>query len=107
MGRVRGERLLTTDSLETQLEIEIQGCFSISVVARMLALHPQTIRHYEKLGLVSPSRSGGNVRLYSMRDVRRIRQIHDYTARGVNLAGVEIIVGLLDELERLRTQTSG
>jgi MerR family transcriptional regulator, heat shock protein HspR len=87
--------------------IEGNGCFSISVVARMLDLHPQTIRHYEKLGLVLPSRSGGNVRLYSMRDVRRIRQIHTYTSQGVNLAGVEIIVGLLDELDRLRTQASG
>ena len=85
-----------------ELSIEINGCFSISVVSKMLDLHPQTIRNYEKLGLVSPARTAGNIRLFSLRDVKRIRQIHDYTSRGVNLAGVEIIVDLLEEMETLR-----
>jgi MerR family transcriptional regulator/heat shock protein HspR len=77
---------------------ELDGCFSISVVSRMLSLHPQTIRNYERLGLVNPSRTSGNIRLFSMRDVQRLRQIHTYTSRGVNLAGVEIIVELLERL---------
>jgi len=82
-------------------EIEVGGCFSISVVSRMLSLHPQTIRHYEKLGLISPSRTAGNVRLFSIRDVKRLRVIHMYTSKGVNLAGVEIIVELLERMEAL------
>ena len=87
-----------------ELCIEVNGCFSISVVSKMLDLHPQTIRHYEKLGLVSPSRTAGNIRLFSLRDVHRIRQIHAYTSRGVNLAGVEIIVELLEEMDALRAR---
>jgi MerR family transcriptional regulator/heat shock protein HspR len=83
---------------------ELESCFSISVVSRMLSLHPQTIRHYERLGLVRPSRSAGNVRLFSMRDVKRLRQIHHYTSRGVNLAGVEIIVALLEQIETLQRE---
>ena len=81
---------------------ELEACLSISVVSRMLKVHPQTIRHYEQVGLVRPARSRGNVRLFSLRDVRRLQQIQDYTSRGVNLAGVEIIVNLLEELDRAR-----
>lgn len=77
------------------------ACFSISVVSRMLDLHPQTIRHYERLGLVRPSRTRGNVRLFSARDVQLLRQIHTYTSRGVNLAGVEIIMELLERIAQL------
>lgn len=88
-------------------DLEFNACFSISVVSRMLNLHPQTIRNYERMGLVQPSRSRGNVRLFSMQDVQRLRQIHTYTSRGVNLAGVEIIVELLDQIEQLsRAQRS-
>lgn len=86
-------------------EIEIDGCFSISVVSRMLSLHPQTIRNYERMGLVTPSRTQGNIRLFSMRDVHRLRQIHAYTSRGVNLAGVEIIVELLEQIDQLTELT--
>lgn len=82
-------------------DLEVNGCFSISVVSRMLSLHPQTIRHYERLGLVRPSRTSGNIRLFSLRDVQRLKQIHTYTSRGVNLAGVEIIVELLERLEQM------
>ena len=85
---------------------EFEACLSISVVSRLLKVHPQTIRHYERLGLVTPARTGGNVRLFSMQDVRRLQQIHEYTSRGVNLAGVEIIVGLLEELEDARRGAS-
>ncbi len=85
-------------------DLDLNACFSISVVSRMLSLHPQTIRNYEKLGLVRPSRSQGNIRLFSIQDVKRLRQIHTYTARGVNLAGVEIIVELLEQIQGLREE---
>lgn len=80
---------------------EIEGFFSIRVVSEMLKLHPQTIRNYERLGLVRPKRSSGNIRLFSMRDVRRLRQIHHYTSNGVNLAGVLVIVELLERIDVL------
>lgn len=86
--------------MEDRLD-ELEGFFSISVVSEMLKLHPQTIRHYEKQGLIQPKRTSGNIRLFSMRDVRRLRQIHDYTSTGVNLAGVTIIVELLERIDSL------
>lgn len=86
--------------MEDRLD-ELEGFFSISVVSEMLKLHPQTIRHYEKQGLIQPKRTSGNIRLFSMRDVRRLRQIHDYTSTGVNLAGVMIIVELLERIDSL------
>lgn len=78
-----------------------EGFFSISVVAEMLKLHPQTIRHYERQGLIQPKRSNGNIRLFSIRDVRRLRQIHQYTSGGINLAGVTVIVELLERIDAL------
>lgn len=80
---------------------DLEGFFSIRVVSEMLKLHPQTIRHYEKQGLVQPKRTSGNIRLFSMRDVRRLRQIHSYTSTGVNLAGVMVIVELLERIDLL------
>lgn len=80
---------------------ELDGFFSISVVSEMLSLHPQTIRHYERQGLVAPKRTSGNIRLFSVRDVRRLRQIHEYTSNGVNLAGVVVIVELLERIDAL------
>lgn len=73
--------------------------FVISVVSKMLNVHPQTIRHYERLGLLYPHRTGGNMRLFSKRDVERLERICSYTNLGVNLAGVEIIVRLLEKME--------
>lgn len=90
--------------MEDRLD-ELEGFFSISVVSEMLKLHPQTIRHYEKQGLIQPKRTSGNIRLFSMRDVRRLRQIHDYTSTGVNLAGVMIIVELLERIDTLEEGT--
>ena len=80
------------------------ACFVISVAARLLEVHPQTLRYYERAGLLSPSRSKGNIRLYSAADLeqaRQIRRLVEYL--GVNLAGVEVILNLtrrLRELER-------
>lgn len=81
---------------------ELEPYFVISVVSKMLKVHPQTIRHYEKLGLLAPHRTDGNMRLYSKRDVERLEQICSYTNLGVNLAGVEIIVKLLEKMEDMK-----
>ncbi len=78
--------------------------FHISVVSQMLGLHPQTIRNYEKMGLIHPARTKGNVRLFSLEDVERVRKIHSYTNMGVNLAGVEIIMKLLDQMHQMERE---
>ncbi len=71
------------------------ACFVISVAARLLGVHPQTLRYYERAGLIQPSRSRGNIRLYSARDIERAQQIKRLIEDlGVNLAGVEVILRL-------------
>ena len=90
------------------------ACFVISVAARLLNVHPQTLRYYERAGLISPSRSRGNIRLYSARDIERAQQIKRLIEDlGVNLAGVEVIIQLTErmrqmelELEELRTRVA-
>ena len=85
--------------------------YVISVAAELVSMHPQTLRLYERVGLVKPARRGSN-RLYSERDIDRLRQIQRLTQdMGVNLAGVEIILNLLQqvndmqqELDQLRQQ---
>lgn len=80
-------------------------CYVISVVARMLGVHAQTLRYYEKVGVIEPSRSMGRVRLYSNRDVERLRQVRTLmNDLGVNLAGVEIILRLNERLAAMERQ---
>jgi len=78
--------------------------YLISVVAKILDIHPQTLRQYERENLVSPSRTNGRIRLYSQRDIDRIKLILRLTRElGVNLAGVDIILRLkvnVDEMEQ-------
>ena len=82
-----------------------QPMYVISVAAEMVNLHPQTLRHYENLGLVMPHRSQGNVRLYSPTDIDRLRQINRLTTElGVNLAGVQIILDMRERLENLQLE---
>jgi len=80
-------------------------CYVISVAARMLGIHAQTLRYYEKAGIIEPSRSSGRVRLYSNRDIERLRQIRTLMDDlGVNIAGVEVILRLSErivEMERI------
>lgn len=80
-------------------------CYVISVAARMLGIHAQTLRYYEKAGIIEPSRSSGRVRLYSNRDIGRLRQIRTLMDDlGVNIAGVEVILRLserITEMERI------
>lgn len=82
-----------------------QPMYVISVAAKMVGLHPQTLRHYESQGLVTPQRSDGNVRLYSPTDIDRLRQIVRLTDElGVNLAGVQIILDMRERLEGLQLE---
>lgn len=79
--------------------------YIISVAAELVDMHPQTLRLYERKGLIAPKRSGGKTRLYSERDVEKLREIRRLTQEmGVNLAGVEEIIRLRDELWGLETQ---
>lgn len=79
--------------------------YLISIVAAMLNIHPQTLRQYEKEGLVVPTRSNGKMRLYSQEDIEKIKLIMFLTReKGVNLAGVEIILRLKNEVSRLECE---
>lgn len=79
--------------------------YQISVVAEMVETHPQTLRTYEKLGLIAPQRTRNNVRLFSEEDVERVRRIQHLTQDlGVNLAGVEVVFKLLLEIEKMRAE---
>ena len=79
--------------------------YMISVAADLVGMHPQTLRIYEQKGLVRPSRTNGNTRLYSERDLERLRLIQRLTTElGLNLAGVEHVIRLEDELQRMRAR---
>lgn len=79
--------------------------YMISVAARLCELHPQTLRMYERLGLVRPARIGAKNRMYSELDLDRLRQIQRLTQEmGVNLAGVEVILGLLEKMQRMQEE---
>lgn len=81
------------------------GCYVISVAADLVRLHPQTLRRYERLGLLEPARTNGNVRRYSERDIARLRRIQQLMDDlGVNLAGVEVIMTMHDRLEAQRAE---
>jgi MerR family transcriptional regulator/heat shock protein HspR len=80
--------------------------YMISVAAELVDMHPQTLRLYENKGLVRPGRTPGGTRLYSNADVERLRLIHRLTTElGLNLAGVEHVLRLQDELNRARART--
>ena len=77
--------------------------YVISVAARLVEMHPQTLRYYERAGLLKPTRSSGKIRLYSQREIERLRKISRLTNElGVNLAGVEIIIDLTERLELIQ-----
>lgn len=79
--------------------------YMIGIAAQLTGLHPQTVRLYERLGLVTPHRVSNKNRLYSEADIDRLRQIRRFTQEmGVNLAGVEIILDLLQKMERLQEE---
>ena len=86
---------------------EERAVYIISVAAELAGVHPQTLRIYERKGLVAPKRTSGNTRRYSDRDIRLLRQIQDLTQEGgINLAGVKMIIELQAQLDALRAKTA-
>lgn len=82
-----------------------EPCYVISVAAKMVGMHQQTLRYYERAGVIEPSRSRGNIRLYSQSDIARLRQIQQLIGDfGVNLAGAEVILKLRDHIVRLEEE---
>jgi MerR family transcriptional regulator, heat shock protein HspR len=82
-----------------------QGFFSISAVAKMFSVHQQTIRLYEKQGLITPNRSEGNTRLFSEEDIDRLEEIIYLTHElGINLAGVEVIFKLKKQIKKMQSE---
>ena len=81
-----------------------RGLFSISVAAELTGLHPQTLRIYEREGLLDPARSSGGTRRYSTDDISRLHQIMALTADGLNIAGVRRVLELQEETRRLQAE---
>jgi len=79
--------------------------YMISVAAELVGMHPQTLRQYEEKGLVRPQRTAGNTRLYSEADLERLRLVQRLTTElGLNLAGVEAVLGLEEQLRRMQAR---
>ena len=86
-------------------EIRDEPCFVISIASRMVGLHAQTLRYYERVGLIWPSRSVGRQRLYSPADIERLRRIKTFTDEmGMNLAGAEVALKLVERIEELENE---
>src|SRR6266498_1967843 len=82
-----------------------RALYIISVAAELTGVHPQTLRIYERKGLLNPARTAGNTRRYSERDIDRLRAIQELTQEhGINLAGVKMIVELQNEIDRMRSR---
>jgi MerR family transcriptional regulator/heat shock protein HspR len=94
-------RQVNVTRVETTFDDE-QGVFMISVAAELAEMHPQTLRMYETRGLIAPKRSPKNTRLYSRRDVERLRRIQEMTAQGLNLVGVETVLALEEQVQKLK-----
>jgi MerR family transcriptional regulator/heat shock protein HspR len=105
---------VTYEPLDERLPVD-EPAYVISVAAKLVCLHPQTLRYYERLGLVKPTRTVGHIRLYSRRNIEILRKIARLTEDlGVNLAGVEVILNmsqrvaeLQEELEAERQRAQG
>lgn len=92
---------------DIELDISLEPCYVISVAARMVGLHAQTLRYYERAGLLTPSRSTGRQRLYSATDVERLKRIRTLTEEmGLNLAGVEVALRLMDRVNEMQQEMS-
>jgi MerR family transcriptional regulator/heat shock protein HspR len=82
-----------------------EPCYVISVAAKLVSLHPQTLRYYDRIGLIRPSRTAGRMRLYSQRDIETLRKIARLTEDlGVNLAGVEVVLNMARRIEELQEE---
>lgn len=83
-----------------------RAVYIISVAAELAGVHPQTLRSYERLGLLQPQRTSGNTRRYSERDIERLRLIQELTQQeGINLAGVKMIIAMRAELDEIQRRT--
>jgi MerR family transcriptional regulator/heat shock protein HspR len=83
-----------------------RAVYIISVAAELAGVHPQTLRMYERRGLLSPKRTSGNTRRYSERDIARIQMIQELTQRdGVSLAGVKLFIEMREQLAQMRRRT--
>ncbi len=83
-----------------------RGLFSISVAAELAGLHPQTLRIYEREGLLDPARSAGGTRRYSRRDIDRIAEISALASDGLNLAGIRRVLQLQEETRQLQAEVA-
>jgi MerR family transcriptional regulator/heat shock protein HspR len=82
-----------------------EPCYVISIAARLVGMHQQTLRYYERAGLIEPKRTVGNIRMYSNSDIQRIRQAQRLVDElGVNLAGVEVIVRMNEQMRALQQE---
>lgn len=81
---------------------ESSPIFSIAAAAELAGMHPQTLRQYDRIGLVEPRRTAGNTRRYSMHDIAQLRQVQSLSAEGVSLEGIRRILELEDEVRDLR-----
>jgi MerR family transcriptional regulator, heat shock protein HspR len=89
----------------TDDRFEEEPCYVISIAAKLVSLHPQTLRYYDRIGLIRPSRSTGRIRLYSQRDIETLRKVARLTDElGVNLAGVEVILNMAHRIEDLQQE---
>ncbi|MFN8160307.1 MAG: helix-turn-helix transcriptional regulator [Solirubrobacterales bacterium] len=103
-GKRPAGRRVTRTTTETVIDTE-RGVFMISVAAELAEMHPQTLRMYEARGLITPQRSPKNTRLYSQRDVDRLRRIQRMTTEGgLNLAGVEAVLDMEGRVEEMRSE---
>jgi MerR family transcriptional regulator, heat shock protein HspR len=104
--RANGRRAADTVRVTASQRMEVaadRGVFMISVAAQLANMHPQTLRTYEARGLLTPQRSPKGTRLYSQEDVEKLRRIQEMTAElGLNLAGVERVLRLEQEIEEMR-----
>ncbi len=99
MARTRSE------SPEDGTTADDQPMYVISIAARLVGMHQQTLRYYERAGLLEPKRTGGNIRMYSNSDIERIRQIQRWIDDfGVNLAGAEIMMRMSSQIRALQDE---
>lgn len=95
----------TPQNQEENLLSDDDPCYVISIASRLVGLHQQTLRYYERVGLITPNRTRGNIRMYSNADIQRIRQAQRLIGElGVNLAGVEVIMRMNDQIQNLQAE---
>ena len=105
IGVDSGSRFVLTMSGAARLIRDDEPLYVISVAAEMAGMHPQTLRQYDRLGLVSPGRSGGGGRRYSLRDIELLREVQRLSQEeGVNLAGIKRILELEAEVDLVRSR---